>query len=104
MAVYDIEEARAKRASLTLDMGTEGWVADLRDYRSFNPYILQNVTLHITERPGGLFIGKALGLADFMPDCNWPLSRQEAILREAVRWGPPTYVGMTARDYIHSVK
>lgn len=106
MAVYDLEEARAKRALLSLDLGEEGWVPpDLTQLvLGPNPYISQSMEVWVVKRPGGKYVGKALGLANYMPECNRPLDALEEITSTVVKRGPPTYHHFTARDYIHSVK
>lgn len=106
MSVHDLEEARAKRALLTLDMGKEGWLAPNLDMFVLppQPYISQMMTLMMVKRPGGKFVGKALGLSNHMPECNLPLNAVDEITSSATKWGPPTYHHFTARDYIHLVE
>ena len=60
MSVHDLEEARAKRALQTLDLGEEGWLAP--DVGMFvlppQPYISQTMTLALVKRPGGTYAVK----------------------------------------------
>lgn len=105
MAVYDLEEARAKRALRTLDLGEEGWLAPNLGIFVLppQPYISQTMTLAMVKRPGGRYVGKALGLSNYMPEFNRLLDAVDEITSSVTQWGPPTYHNFTARDYIHLV-
>lgn len=111
MSVHDLEEARIKRALRDLNFGTDdpplenlSWTTNINlEMRTNNACVIRDVIPVPVFRVGGKFVGMALGLSNFMPECNWPLDTLDELVSVSHVYGPPKFINCTPRDYFRIV-
>lgn len=102
--VINLEARRKRKEGDLASAGEDGYLVDWSDLPVINnAYIRRQLTMRLEQRPREGYIGRRLGLVNWIPEWHQRYHQEKDIIRGPNVWGPPEYVNCTPRDWLHLV-